>query len=79
MIIDCILDAVDFGDYDPKEFYDYLTEYYSKSVQSKAIARALDSGTNEEIQDAICQYIDANGFNADIKIKVKSFNWLKKA
>ena len=79
MIIDCILDAVDFGDYDPKEFYDYLTEYYSKSVQSKAIARALDSGTNEDIQEAICQYIDANGFNSDIKAKVKSFDWLKRA
>ena len=41
MIIDCILDAVDFGDYDPKEFYDYLTEYYSKSDYSRAIATAL--------------------------------------
>lgn len=79
MIIDCILDALDFGEYDPKEFYGYLTEYYSKSVYSKAIARALDSGTNEDIQEAICQYINANGFNADIKIKVKSFNWLKRA
>lgn len=79
MIIDCILDAVDFGEYNPKEFYDYLTEYYSNSVYSKAIARALDSGTNEDIQEAICQYIDANGFNTDIKIKVKSFNWLKRA
>ena len=76
MIIDCILDAVDFGDYNPKEFYDYLTEYYSKSVQSKAIARALDSGTNEDIQEAICHNIYANGFNSDIKLKLKSFNWL---
>ena len=79
MIIDCILDAVDFGDYNPKEFYDYLTEYYSNSDYSKAIARALDSGTNEDIQEAICQYIDANGFSFDIKEKVKSFNWLENA
>lgn len=78
MIIDCILDAVDFGEYDPKEFYDYLTEYYSKSVYSRAIARALDSGSNEDIQEAICQYIDVNGFDSSIKDKVRSFDWLSK-
>jgi hypothetical protein len=79
MIIDCILDAVDFDEYSAKEFYDYLTGYYSRSNESDAIANALDSGTNEDIQEAICQYIDANGFNSDIKIKVKSFDWLKRA
>lgn len=79
MIIDLILDRKDGYAYDPKEFYDEVTEYASDfdANYMRDIARALDSGTNKDIQKALCKYIDIESYNPKIKDYINSVNWLE--
>lgn len=75
MIIDCILDAKeDPSSYDAKEFYGYVMDGFK---DFHYIARALDSGTNADVQEALCTYIDSQNYNPEIKSFVNSFDWLR--
>ena len=40
------------------------------------LSAALDGGTEEQIKDALCRYIDENGYNPAIKDFVRSVRWL---
>lgn len=75
MIIDCILDAKeDPRSYDAKEFYGYVMDGFK---DFHYIARALDSGSNKDVQEALCTYIDSQNYNPEIKDFINSFNWLQ--
>ncbi len=69
MIIDKICDAMD-GDYAPRDFYNYVSEDYP-------ISRAMDSGTNADVQRELCNYIDVNEYNPDIKKFINKFTWVE--
>ena len=79
MLIDAILDrkadrVEGIFNYNPKEFYDYLMNWDLESYQ--AVTRAMDEGTNADVQAAMCKYIDIEGYNEHIKDFVNSVDWL---
>lgn len=76
MIIDNILDAKD-GIYNAKEFYEYAQQSESMFFPEYPISKAMDGGTNRDVQREICKYIDENGYNPEIKTFVNSFTWVK--
>lgn len=76
MIIDFILDRMDGCSYDSKEFYDYVTEESSVFDFCSNIARALDSGTEQDIKEQLCNYIEQENYNPEIKNYVNSVSWL---
>ena len=75
MIIDLILDAKD-GDYNAREFYYRVSEYESVFDSNWPISRALDGGTNDDVVRELCNYIDDNGYDPDIKTFIRSFKWV---
>jgi predicted DNA-binding WGR domain protein len=77
MIIDSILDRKDGEKYDPEEFYRYVRDE-EDALGSKEwpISRALDSGTEDDVKNALCKYITDNEYNPKICDYVKSVNWL---
>ena len=84
MIIDLILDRRDnirdgYGDsYDAREFYTDCREYaqcYEDDTQWK-IVQALDLGTNENVQDMLCTYVDEGIYYPQIKEFIRSMDWL---
>lgn len=77
MIIDRILDRKDGFGYNAREFYCYCNGLHE---HGNNIARAMDAGTNEDIQIAICAYIiDHYGceYFADIREYINGCNWLE--
>ena len=83
MIIDLILDRKDneqfncFG-YDPKEFYNDCMQYDSIFGVGSKITMAMDYGDEHDVKKALCDYIDDNGYNPDIKNFINAHQWLKK-
>jgi hypothetical protein len=76
MIIDKICDAMD-GDYTPRDFYNYVSESESFFFEDYPISRAMDSGTNADVQRELCNYIDVNGYNSEIKKFINKFTWVE--
>lgn len=79
MLIDAILDRRydrDEGiyNYDPKRFYDYINGFGIGSYNR--VARAMDEGTEKDVKQALCDYIDLEEYNPDIKEFVNSVDWL---
>jgi hypothetical protein len=82
MIIDLILDRKD----DEQEGYDFYNAHdfymgcmgYNKvfSHIADGITEAMDYGENEDVQRALCKYIDENNYNPAIKDFINSVNWL---
>lgn len=81
MIIDVILDRrtyecedQDFGWYDEEQ----LREIYDSAVYFHLdyLARAIDGGTEKDVKNALCRYIDENGYRPSIKQYVCSVNWI---
>lgn len=84
MIIDAILDRKDFEQddgidiYDAHDFYIYcMNESAVFDGIGEKITRAMDFGTNENVQDALCDYILKQGYNPTICDYVKSKNWIE--
>lgn len=84
MIIDLILDRRDnirdgYQDtFSFNQFYRDCREYaqdFDDEIQWK-IVDTLDVGTNKEVQDVLCEYIDANNYNPQIKEFIRSMNWI---
>ena len=75
MIIDEILDAKD-GRYNARDFYEYVSESEAFFNSEWPISRAMDGGTNADVQRELCAYIDANGYNPEIKTFVNGFTWV---
>lgn len=76
MIIDEILDRKDGASYNPQDFYDYVSHQLDV-LNSEDIARALDSGTEEDVKKALCEYVKMGGYNPIICDYINSVNWLE--
>ena len=74
MVIDWILDRENGEKYSPRDFYNYCVE----EGQQK-IARALDSGENSDVQNALADYVTRNNYNNFILPYIFSVDWIEKA
>ena len=73
MIIDRILDRKDGEPYDAREFYNDMMLYGGNGID---IARAMDGGTNKDVQRELCKYIDDNDYNHRIKEYINKTRWI---
>ncbi len=79
MIIDLILDRMDDEkdgcyDYNSKTFYNRVMQY-EEGTEYK-IANALDSGTEQDVKNKLCEYIHKNDYNENILDFINNVNWL---
>lgn len=74
MIIDAILERKDGEAYTRKS----LKYIYDEAMifEFHDLARAIDSGNEEDIKRELCAYIDNNGYPKNIKKYVKKVDWL---
>ena len=83
MIIDLILDRKyneeipGYDSYDPYEFYREVMSYVSIFELPRDISSALDYGTEDDVRNALCKYIDDQQYNPNIKDYVNSKTWLE--
>ncbi len=83
MIIDLILDrkyneeTTGYDAYDPYEFYREVMSYESIFELPRDISSALDYGTEDDVRNALCKYIDDQQYNPNIKDYVNSKTWLE--
>ena len=71
MLIDLILDRAHDTSYNAREFYHNALAY-----EQDEVTRAMDGGTEREVQAALCDYIRTNDYNPEICAYVESVNWL---
>lgn len=77
MIIDLILDRKDGEPYDAKHFYNEVMDYgYIWPQLANPITSAMDGGTNEEVQKALCLYVTSQGYNESICDYVNNVDWI---
>ena len=77
MIIDLILDRKDGEKYRPNEFYYSILEYRESWPElSDPITRAMDEGTENDVKNALCDYIIKCGYNTTICDFINAVNWL---
>lgn len=85
MIIDIILDRKGFEEdgvtdyYNPKYFYDMMMAYGEYGGSGYDIARAMDSGTEDDVRRELCRYIDNNNYNPQIKDYINNRDWIMEA
>lgn len=72
MIIDLILDKRDGEKVE-------LSDIYNQAMiwEMDYISRALDSGDENDIKNALCDYIDNNNYNPQIKDFIIKTTWLE--
>lgn len=78
MIIDLILDRKDEEEqgiyhYRPHDFY-FDVLHYGKV--GDGITLAMDYGEEEDVKRALCEYIERNEYNPEIKKYIMSRRWL---
>lgn len=73
MIVDLILDRKDGVEYHAPDFYRNCVCYGDVGEE---ITRAMDLGTEEDVKKALCQYIDDQEYNPEIKKYIMSVEWL---
>ena len=73
MIVDLILDRADGAEYHTPDFYRNCVCY---GDVGEDITRAMDNGTEDDVKEALCQYIDEQEYNPEIKNYVRSVDWL---
>lgn len=76
MIIDLILDRKAGCLYDVNKAYKYIKEESEILGLDNDIVEAFEKADNALIQQALCKYIDTQGYNSEIKDYVNSVNWL---
>lgn len=59
--------------YDPKNFYQHVMDYGDIGW---GITRAMDAGTNEDVQAALCEYIKKQGYNTELCNYINEREWL---
>ena len=78
MIIDLILDRKDGDPYNPKAFYNEVMEYSTIfDGIGDNITRAMDSGTDEDVRNALCEYITKNKYNQEICDYINTVRWIE--
>ena len=82
MIIDEILDRRDEDESGVKAEWteESLRYVYDEAMEFHFdyLSRAIDGGTEADIRQALCRYIDENGYSPEIKEYVNSVRWLPK-
>lgn len=74
MIIDLILDVqADPASYVARNFYADMNSWKGYGWM---IARAMDSGTNEDVQNELCRYVIENEYNPQVCRFILNFNWI---
>ena len=82
MVIDIIIDRrdaiQDCGEDD--WYYDKAKELYNAAEESGFVELrdSLDYGTEEEVKQDLCKYIDDQGYRPSLKDFVNSVDWLPK-
>ena len=77
MVIDAILDRKDGVPYNPADFYRYaMGESEVFDGMFDGLTRAMDFGTNEDVQKELNNYIISQGYNPEICDYVNSVDWL---
>ena len=76
MIIDLILDRKDGHEYNARDFYCDVMEYESTCISNRAISRAMDYGTENDVKKALCDYVINQRYNTEICTYINSVNWL---
>lgn len=77
MIIDLILDRKYGSHYTPNNFYYEVLQYENVFNMDHSITLAMDYNTENEVKKALCNYIDKQGYNPEIKKYIKSVSWLE--
>lgn len=78
MIIDLILDRKDGEFYDPKHFYNECVKYSAIfDGMFDGITAAMDYGTEKDVKEALCKYIENGEYNPEIMDYINSVNWLE--
>lgn len=79
MVIDIILDRKGWEEDGRKDWYNIyrLRNIYDYAVANgwDYLASAIDCGTEEDIQNALCIYIDMNDYNPELKDYIRSVKW----
>ncbi len=60
--------------YTAAAFYREIVRY---GAVGHGITAAMDYGTEEDVKRALCDYIDKNEYNPEIKEYINSVNWLE--
>ena len=76
MIVDLILERREGEPYDAEDFYDYVIEAETLFDLPRDISRAMDSGDDEAVKAALCEYLRANGYNEKLCEYVRGQKWL---
>lgn len=83
MIIDLILDRKDNEEatgrdtYNAGDFYREVMMYESVFEMPREISRTMDYGTENDVRRALCDYIDENDYNPEIKKYINSKLWIE--
>lgn len=73
MIVDAILDRKAYPSY-TQEDMDYILNE-AKTMDFDYITSAFETGSNKEIQAALCKYIDEQDYNPEIKEYINKNIW----
>ena len=73
MVIDKILDRKEGEAYTSRGFYTEMTQY---GLRGRAIAGAMDSGTEQDVKRELCDYLRRGDYPTSLIIYVCSVNWL---
>jgi hypothetical protein len=77
MIIDLILDRKNGVQYDARQFYNGVMSYIDTMPEiATPIADALDGGTEEQVKNALKEYILNEGYNTGILNYIDSAPWV---
>jgi hypothetical protein len=78
MIIDLILDRKDGRHYSAHDFYLEVRKYECLGVgtHGEDISLAMDYGDNKDVQRVLCQYVQRNGYPANIEDYIRSQVWV---
>lgn len=78
MIIDSILDRRNGYPYNAHEFYNDIRDYECLGVgtHGEDISLAMDYGDNKDVQRVLCQYVQRNGYPANIEDYIRSQVWV---
>lgn len=78
MIIDLILDRADGTPYNAHDFYTAVSGYaevFQEIVEP--ITKALDCGTENDVKQELCEYVQRLNYNPKICDYINSVEWLK--
>lgn len=79
MIIDSILDRKNSRRYSVHDFYIEVRKYECLGVGTHGediSLAAMDYGDNKDVQRVLCQYVQRNGYPANIEDYIRSQVWV---